>query len=297
MNIDSSLIKGNDTPVYELSNGCICCSLSIDFYNSLLNIIENNQSINHLLIETTGVADPMSVIDLFISNELIIKNFQIDSVICLADATSLEEMLGTEQSARKQIALSDIVLLNKIDVVKTHKVDQLRDLISGINPMASIIDTCHAYTNGTPLLHTFAYSQRHIEESTLSFHSLGLESDNINGAFDSALQKGKKPRHDIFAEGFEFDECLDQEMFNIWMSSFLYFNQSTLYRVKGIINFRDKNRRCIFQAVKGSYLFEEGNQWEDGEERFSKIVFIGKYLNRKELECNLRNLFAKKTLA
>jgi G3E family GTPase len=288
--IDGDLIGSDGMPVYELSDGCICCSRNEDFYRSLLSILENNQEINHLLVETTGVADPMSVIDLFVSNELIIRNFQIDSVICITDAGNLEDMLGMEPEARKQVALSDTILLNKMDVVRKDHAESLRRLISSINPMAKVIETSYGFTNGTPLLHTYAYSHKHVEETTLSFNSLNLGYDNINGAFDSALKRGKERRHDIFSEGFKFDECFDPEMFNIWMSSFLYFNQSTLYRVKGILNFSGKNRRCIFQAVKGSYLFEEGTEWCEDEQRFSKIVFIGKQLDRNELEGNLRKL-------
>lgn len=294
MGIDGMLISDHNTPVYELANGCICCSLNTDFYDALLTILEQPTPINHLLVETTGVADPMSVIDLFIANELIVKNFQIDSVICLTDALNLEDMLGLEPEARKQIALSDIILLNKIESIHKNKILELKKLISGINPMAEIIETSYAFTNGTPLLHKFAYSQRHIENSTLSFKSLEMDHDFIPGAYDSVLQKGMAHRHDIFAESFVFDECFDEELFNIWMSSFLYFNQNTLYRVKGVLNFRNNGKRNIFQAVKGSYLCEEGSLWQDGEPRFSKIVFIGKYLDRSELEKNLQKLFVGK---
>jgi G3E family GTPase len=290
MGIDPQLINVSDSPVYELSNGCICCTLNDDFYSSLLGIIEHSEGINHILVETTGVADPMTIIDLFLSNDLIMSNFQIDSVICIADSENLEEMLDIEPVVRKQIALSDIVLLNKIDVVNSEHTMRLKNLIIGINPLANIHETRYAYTNGTPILNTFAYSFRQIEKSTLSYHA-----HDINPMPETYVLKGRdKPmHHDIFSEGFIFEESFNPELFNIWMSSFLYFNQKTIYRAKGILNFSDRERKGIVQAVNGSYLVEEGRRWQENENRFSKIVFIGKNLVRRDLEKNLMKLLMK----
>lgn len=292
MGIDGDLVSNDNTSVYELVNGCICCSLSRDFYQSLQSIIDRPGDVDHLLVETTGIADPMSVIDVFMANNTIEKHFEINSVICLADSATLEKTLDAEPESRKQIALSDIVLLNKLDLIDGERTDNLKELIADINPMAKIVETSYAQTNGTPLLQTKAYACRHIEESTISCNQLNLSLHDIARTNGSMInQNGKKHRHDIHAEGFIFDECFDLELFNIWMSSYLYFNQQSLYRVKGILNFKNKNKRCIFQAVKGSYIFEEGSDWKSDESRYSKIVFIGKYIDRDVLEKNLSKLF------
>jgi len=265
--------------------------LSRDFFSSLQTIIEKTDKIDHLLVETTGIADPTSVIDLFVANNTIEKFFEVNSVICLTDASTLEKTIHDEVDSRKQIALSDLVILNKVDLAAGTHIRQLKEHISEINPMAEIVEAKWAQTNGTPLLQTKAYSSSHIEKSTRSFHNISVSIHELSVSNKSTSSEMVNHRHDIHAEGFIFDECFDQELFNIWMSSYLYFNQNTLYRVKGILNFRGKKKRCVFHAVKGSYNFEDGTDWENDEARYSKIVFIGKYIDRKELETSLKKLF------
>jgi G3E family GTPase len=291
MGIDGELVSAENTSVYELTNGCICCSLSRDFYNSLQLIVEKHYDIDHLLIETTGIADPMSVIDLFISNNTLEKYFQVNSVICLTDASRLENTLDNEVDARKQVALSDLVIVNKVDKASASQLESIKNRIADINPMAEIVETSWAQTNGTPLLQTRAYSSPHIEKTTKSFGNINVSLHELALSNNIQTEDRKNHRHDIHAEGFLFDECFDQELFNIWMSSYLYFNQNTLYRVKGILNFREKDKRSIFQAVKGSYIFEDGTEWKDDEKRYSKIVFIGKSIDRSELSKSLKKLF------
>jgi len=292
MPVDGDLINHSGAPIYELSDGCICCSLIRDLCQALQSITEIKSRIDHLLIETTGIADPMSVVDLFITNDSVKNDFLINSVICLADATNIVQVLDTEMEARKQVALADMVIMNKIDQITSVNATMVKNTLVGLNPMAEIIETTYAQTNGTPLLTTKAYSGDHVEKTTLSFNNINLSLEKISQNH-SMLHTHSKHRHDIHAEGFLFDECSDEELFNIWMSSFLYFNQNRLYRVKGILNFPKKKKRYVFQAVKGSYICEEGREWEKDEARFSKIVFIGKYLDRKELEESLLKLFLK----
>lgn len=291
LGLDGNLINDDDTPIYELVNGCICCSLNSDFYHALLHIYEHHNNIDHLLVETTGIADPSKVLDLFVANEQIQKLFSLNSVICLADAGNIESILADQSEAVKQVVLSDIVMLNKIDLLPVNQVSHLRGIIEKMNPMADILETSYAHTNGTPVLSTRAYSGNHIEKSTLSFDHVRVSlRENFKGdsplAFDTAPQN-----HDIRAEAFVLQACCDPELFKIWISSFVYFNQNSLYRVKGILYYKDINKRYVFHAVKGSCVFEEGSLWQNGEEQFSKIVFIGKDINRQELASNLDKFF------
>ncbi len=293
LNVDSDLLVHDKIPVYELVNGCICCTLNNDFYSALQLILEKEEEIDHLLIETTGIADPSQVIDIFISNEYISKNFIINSVICLTDSTLLLSTLENEPEAIKQIALSDIVLLNKTDLLNSDATELLKDAISEINPLAEIIETTYAQTNGSGILETKAYSCPHIEQSTLSYDNLRISLSDISKTNQEDRWSDMSLKHSIRAVGFRFNECFDKDLFNAWISSLIYFNQSNLYRAKGILYFKDSKKRYIFQAVKGSCVFEEGSEWKEGEMKFSKIVFIGKYIDRGEMENKLEKLFVK----
>ncbi len=293
LGIDRDILHHENTPVYELINGCICCTLNNDFYNALQLIAEKHGEIEHLLVETTGIADPDRVIDLFISNDDIRNNYVINSVICLTDSSLLENVLRNEPEALKQIALSDIVMLNKVDLLETSDTSHLKSLIQEVNPMAEILETSHAQTNGTPLLDTRAYSCHYIEQSTISFGNLAISLSDLVKEKRSKEKALFDSRHDIQAISFVFDECNDLELFNIWISSFIYFNQNTLYRAKGILYLKDSKNRSVFQAVRGSCVFEQGSEWEQDEERFSKIVLIGKFIDRIEMENKLGKLFVK----
>jgi G3E family GTPase len=292
LGVDKDLLNHENMPVYQLVNGCICCTLNGDFYHALQTIYENHSDIDHLLVETTGIADPGQVIDLFVSNDFINKHFALTGVICLADASRLDKTLLNEPEVAKQLALSDIIMLNKIDLIPGNELPTIKNLVSEVNPLAEIIMATHGQTNGTPVLDTKAYSLSHIEQSTLSFRNIKISLKEMF-ALPHPYGWNGKYKHNIQAEGFLFNECSDPELFNIWISSFIYFNQSNLYRVKGILYSKENQKRYVFQAVNGSCVFEEGSDWKEGEERFSKIVFIGKYIDRQEIQNKLALLFLK----
>jgi G3E family GTPase len=289
--IDGGLIVGATDNIFELSNGCICCSLNDDFYKVLEKLLDSPYPFNHLLVETTGIADPMTVVKSFLSDEDVQMQFRIDSVICLADAINMEDLMNTEPEVRRQIALSDIVLINKTDCVQKDYVQELTSIISGISPMAQIYPVTYGNVSQIQILDTFAYSGQQIEQSTRSFQNLMPTKTSTTGTAPLATQqKNNAHRHDIVSEGFSIPGRFRFGMFNFWMQNFLYLNNDTVFRIKGIVNFDDRDEKLIFHAVRGNYVFERGTPWADCEMPFNKLVFIGKNLNREELENNLYQL-------
>ena len=293
--IDGGLIAAAPDAIFELNNGCICCSLGEDFLFTLENLLGSTYQFDHLLVETTGIADPSSIIDAFVSGESIQTRFQIDSVICMADAVNMEDLMDEQPEVRKQLALADLILLNKTDSVHPDYAKSLLQVIEEISPMAKIYPTSFANIDEIEVLDTNSYSGETIEKSTLSFCAL-----NASKAFGQTetrmIQNPSKPvkshYHDITSEGFTFTGNFDANKFGLWMQNFLYFNKETIFRVKGIMSFENTEDQFIFHAVRGSFMFEVGKPWNN-EERFSKLVFIGKNISRTELETNLNQLLAK----
>lgn len=293
--IDGALIASAPDAIFELNNGCICCSLGEDFLFTLENILGSNYEFDYLLVETTGIADPSSIIDAFVSGESIQSKFRIDSVICVADAVNMEDLLDEQPEVRKQLALSDLVLLNKTDSVHGDYVKTLTGIIAEINPMAQIFPTSFANIDEVEVLDTLSYSGEAIEKSTLSFCALSpLDTKDQAGSkmIHNPARAARKHQHDITSEGFSFTGNFDVNKFGLWMQNFLYFNKETMFRVKGIVSFENTEDQFIFHAVRGSFMFEVGKPWME-QERFSKLVFIGKNISRTELEANLRQLLAK----
>lgn len=291
--IDGALIAAAPDDIFELSNGCICCSLGDDFLFTLENLLGSSSKFNHLLIETTGIADPSSIIDAFVSGESIQTRFRIDSVVCVADAVNMEDLMDDQVEVRKQLALADLILLNKTDSVHPDYIKELTLTIAEISPMAKIFATSFANINEINVLDTNSYSREAIGKSTLSFCALDV-SKAVEQKKSKMIMNPGKPlanRHDITAEGFSFTGNFDVNKFGLWMQNYLYFNKETIFRVKGIISFENTADQFIFHAVRGSYMFEVGKEWKE-EARFSKLVFIGKDISRVELERNLKQLLA-----
>lgn len=293
--IDGALIATAPDAIFELNNGCICCSLGEDFLFTLENLLGSSSKFNHLLVETTGIADPSSIIDAFVSGETIQTRFRIDSVVCVADAVNMEDLMNEQLEVRKQLALADLILLNKTDSVHTDYAESLLNTIAEISPMAKVFPTSFANIDEIEVLDTNSYSGDAIKKSTLSFFAL-----DTSKSFDlkdskvilNPVKPSKVNRHDITSEGFYFTGNFDVNKFGLWMQNFLYFNKETIFRVKGIVSFENTADQFIFHAVRGSFMFEVGKEWND-EARFSKLVFIGKNISRTDLETNLKQLLVK----
>lgn len=288
--IDGGLIVGAGENIFELANGCICCSLNDDFYKTINQLMDGQYVFNHLLIETTGIADPDTIIKAFIAVEDIQMQFVLDSVICLADAINMEDLIDEQPELRKQLALSDIVLLNKTDGIQLDYAHELTRLISEINPTAQVFPVVHANISEIDILDTFSFSAKEIEKTTLSFRNLTIS--RIKRVSQPTVLIGKKEhRHEITSEGFVIPGSFDLEKFTLWMQNFLHFNSDTIFRLKGIVSFDEKPERYIFHAVRSSFMFEIGEPWA-AETHFSKLIFIGKKINRDMLEDNLYQLLA-----
>lgn len=288
--IDGGLIVGSGENIFELSNGCICCSLNDDFYETLRELINSEYEFDYLLIETTGIADPDSIIKAFTVSDAIKKQFRLDSVICLADALNFEAIMNEQPEVRKQLAVADTVLLNKTDAVSETYVQTLLTLIEYLNPMARVFPVSFANIANVELLNVYAFKGQELEKKTMAFGRLTF-SKQKNEAFNSMLIKSrtKEHVHEIVSEGFVIPGSFKQEAFSFWMDNFLFFNSKTIFRIKGIVSLAGVEEKLVFHAVRDQYLNETVGEWGN-EARFSKLVFIGKNIKRNQIEDSLYQL-------
>lgn len=277
-NIDSDLVLNiQNENIFELSNGCICCSLNDELYVILQNLINSNLHFNHLLIETTGIADPGTILASFVSDPFIKKQFQLDSVICLIDAKNVEIDLASEDILSKQISVADIILLNKIDLVEESKTNALFKVIREINSFAKI-QKCTFSKPYEEILDTFSYDPLKIYPFIIGIENkqVKTENDKINHGMESFL--------------FSTTEELDQSKLGMWLEAFLKFNQDSIYRIKGIVNISGFNNQVIIQSVHTQVQATVGKPWTIDETKLSKIVIIGKNLNQPAIKKNLMEL-------
>lgn len=292
--IDSQLIIGAKDSVFELANGCICCSLNGDFLEIISKLLSSEFSFNYLLVETTGIADPLSVVSAFVANEQIQSRFKIDSVVCIADASNIEDLIDEQAEIRQQLALADTILISKTDCVQEKYVEELQFLLHEINPLAAIHLSNKENLETAKLLNTNSYSSKNIEHSLRFGRHISLDAPAVSMGSMPIIKTHRAAvhRHDIVTRGFSLPLRLQSEIFTMWIHNYLFFNKHKVFRAKGILAFDDLPERYIFHAVRGSFMLDASESWGN-ETPFCKLVFIGKHIDFDDLEENIRLLAVK----
>jgi G3E family GTPase len=269
--IDSDLLIALDQDVFELSKGCICCTLNGELIETLQKLLAQDRALEHLIIETTGIAEPDSIAGAFLSDPAIQSAFQLDSVICVVDAINLADTLEDSLSAQRQITFADVLILNKAAEVHPHHLQELKTKLTEMNPLAEVLEANHGeFSQQNPdLLNLNAYQSQHLEAK---IESLPKEAGNF--------------RHGgVKAHAFQFDRPFDFLKFMHWSRVLLMIQGQNIYRIKGILNLGpDEVKKMTFQSVRGQAAFQRGSDWKADEPRSSKIVIIGKDLKREMLE-------------
>lgn len=275
-NIDSQLVENiQNEDIFELSNGCICCNLNQELFLVLQKLIDSKHSFNHLLIETTGIADPGSILASFISDPIVKKEFELDSVICLVDASVSKVDQEKDDILNKQIAVADLLLINKTDLANEKHLLELKSSLQRKNNFAQIVNCVHSKPKSKNILDRFAYKPSNIFQHILKIERKESSTTNSHG-IQSMLYISVKP--------------LDQFKIGMWLDAFLQFNQDTIYRVKGILNISGVDNRIVLQSVHTQIQATVGKVWQINEIRESKIVIIGKDLNQEAIRKNLNEL-------
>ena len=294
INIDADLVVGTERGnVFELSNGCICCSMNDALYSTLEELLRIRDRFDHLIIETTGIADPLTVIKSFIASPEVAERFDIDSVVCVVDAPIFEELLEEQEEASRQLVMADVVIINKVDCTTPGYLDAVKMVVTRFNPSAAMYSTSFANIANIDVIGIDAYTGRQIEASTQKYANLlPMAGLTKMGGFTSALAS-KALMHDIQSYSYTFEGDFDYKKFTLWMESFFYFSSSKVFRVKGILAFKDKPHKMVFHSVRGAFMLESSDLWKPEEKHESRIVFIGKKINSEEIRQALEMLLVK----
>lgn len=264
--IDGDLIVRSSDDIVEMNNGCLCCTLNENLYDLLGELHERRADFDALLIEATGVADPAGLAEPFLIHPAVKKTFELQQVICLVDAEQAEDQLKQTEEARKQIAFSDVLLLNKTDLVSPEYVKELQEKLSGINPTAEVL---------------LKKDQKFpVIKPSSSAHLL-----KANPKADASHSHSHSHRHnDISTHALTFDTPVELQLLYHLLLAYLTFQAKDTYRVKGILHTTESNQKYLLQSVGKRLGIEPIGEWKTGEERKTKIVFIGKNLQLEALQ-------------
>lgn len=277
--IDADLIIKPDNSIYELSNGCLCCNLNDDLYDILNELTTRQDDFEQLLIETTGIADPAGVAEPFLTDSELKKHFSLSRVICIVDAINIENQLLETEEAIKQIVFSDIILVNKIEGVADEKIQNILSIIQGFNPFAKVF----CVNDNTDLtIQVFnIYRDQDFKSGVIENKVLkSLILDDIRPSFNhGSLQ----------SISFSFDRPFNEQKLQMRLFGFLVFEAKDVYRIKGIIQGNNIKHRLIVQSVAKNLSIIGGKPWMEEELKESKIVFIGKNLDKVYIESLLND--------
>ncbi|EHL95546.1 CobW/P47K family protein [Acetobacteraceae bacterium AT-5844] len=268
LGVDNDLVIDADEEVFEMNNGCICCTVRGDLVRILSSLMKRRQKFDGIIVETTGLADPAPVAQTFYMDEDVKRATRLDAIVTLVDAKNLAARLDDSKEAASQIAFADIVVLNKMDLVTEEEAAEVERRIRAINPYAEIRRATKSEVPIEAVMGREAFKLERILEREPEFLS-GEDNHSHN--------------EDIMSLSFEVDQPLDEGKFNQWIGELLQVKGQDLLRTKGVLAFEGQDDRFAFQAV---HMIADGDYigpWPEGAARKSKIVFIGRDLNRPRL--------------
>jgi len=288
--IDSELVIRPDDGIMELNNGCLCCTIHDSLYEILNMLFDRKEDFDEIIIEATGVANPSGLAEPFVSHPAIKEFYPMSSIICLVDAELVEEQLVETEEAMSQITYSDVLLINKTDLVTKNKLRNLAEKLQGLNPLAKIVT---GNKHNFPAI-DFNQHRNLFNEIEIAQPSKEQQLESKEPAFP--VKKPHTHHHhehteEVISHSFVFDKPFDEKALYQQLYVYLTFQSKGLYRMKGLVWLANSKKQHIIQSVGKRLDLQEKRAWEEGEVRKSAIVFIGKNLKRASLEKLLNRCF------
>ena len=294
--IDNDLVVNADEEVFEMNNGCICCTVRGDLVRIIDGLMRRKGKFDAIIVETTGLADPAPVAQTFFMDENVGARTKLDAVVTVADAKWLKDRLKDAPEAKNQIAFADVIVVNKTDLVSG---DELRDVeghIRAINPYATLHRAQRANVSIGEVLGRNAFDLDRILDIEPKFleaeehdhdddHHHHDHDHNGHGHHHHRHGHGLKHYHDedMQSVSLRSDKALDPEKFFPWVQDLVAKEGPNILRCKGILAFKDDPERFVFQGVHMILDGDHQRPWKEGEERVSRIVFIGRELPEEKI--------------
>ena len=282
--IDDALLAENtrehaEEEIIEMMNGCICCTVRRDLVEVLrklsARIAAGTLHLDGVVIETTGLADPAPVAQTFFVDKGVKARFVLDGVITLVDAKHIEQHLdeekpeGAENEAVEQIAFADRLIVNKVDLVTEADLERVEARVRAINQFAPIQRCQQSTVSVDSVLNVRGFDLKRVLEMDPAF----LDTDGEHA-------------HDQTVTSLSFVQPgeLDLDEMQRWMRNLLSTRGADIFRMKGVLAIASTEEKFVYQGVHMIFSGAFDSRWGEGEDRVSKLVFIGKNLNHEELK-------------
>jgi len=300
--IDNDLIVESDEEIYEMNNGCVCCTVRGDLVRVVQGLLKRKGRFDGILVETTGLADPAPVAQTFFMDDDVRAKAQLDAVVGLVDAKHFPLRLKDAPEAEDQIAFADVVIVNKTDLVSAEELEKLRATVRKINPHAVIHNAERSNVELDKILDRGSFDLDRILEDDPHFlhdhdhghpdHECGPSCDHDHShdhecgpGCDHEDHKLDASTHDTTVKSISLRAGeMNQDLFFPWINKLTQIDGPDILRLKGIVAFQGDEDRYVVQGV---HMIVEGDHqrpWKNDEKRETRMVFIGRNLDREKIE-------------
>ncbi|MDS1137958.1 CobW family GTP-binding protein [Nitratireductor indicus] len=295
--IDNDLIVESDEEIYEMNNGCICCTVRGDLVRVVEGLMRRPGRFDAIVVETTGLADPAPVAQTFFMDDDVRAKTKLDAVVALVDAKHLPLRLKDSNEAEDQIAFADVVIVNKTDLVTPDELAAVESTIRAINPTARILRAERAGVSLRDVLDRGAFDLKRVLDNDPHFldhddpdHVCGPDCDHDHHHHhhdhdhDHHHHGAVSPIHDVQVQSISLRAGeMDPKKFFPWIEKTTQMDGPSILRLKGIIAFQDDPDRFVVQGVHMIIEGDHQRPWREDEKRETRLVFIGRDLDTERL--------------
>src|SRR6478672_71667 len=312
--IDNDLIVGADEEIFEMNNGCVCCTVRGDLVRIIDGLMRRKGKFDAIILETTGLADPAPVAQTFFIDENVGRKTRLDAVVTVADAKWLQDRLRDAPEAKNQIAFADVIILNKTDLVSPDELAEVEGRIRAINPYAKLHKTQRCQVPLSEVLGRNAFDLDRILDLEPEFLEAGDDPDHghdhghdhdhdhehehghehAHAREQAHAHGGLKHYHDEDMQSLSLssEKPLDSDKFFPWVQELVQKDGPNILRCKGILSFKGDEERFVFQGVHMILDGDHQRPWKNGEKRESRIIFIGRNLPQERIKAGFEGCIA-----
>lgn len=291
--IDNDLLVESDEEIFEMNNGCICCTVRGDLIRTVQNLMKRKGAFDAIIVETTGVADPAPVAQTFFMDDDVRASARLDAVVAVVDARHVLQRLEDTEEAEDQVAFADVILINKTDLVSPEELANVEARVRSINPYAVLhrserceVDIAKVLDRGAFDLDRILSLDPHFLEHGVHADACGPDCDHDHHDHEHGHHDHDHGHHHHHEGGTHSVKSIslragdiNPDMFFPWINQVTQVQGANILRLKGILAFKDDPQRYVIQGVHMIVEGDHQRDWKADEPRESRLVFIGRDLN------------------
>ena len=284
--IDADLVTHANEELFEMNNGCICCTVRGDLIRTLHTLLQRPGVFDAVIVETTGLADPGPVAQTFFVDPKLRAALRLDSITTLVDARHVRQQLAVSREAAEQIAFADQLVLNKTDLVTPEELDEVERALRRLNPLAPVH---RALRSQLPLERVLGCGGFDLDRLTALEPDFPAPSHVHDEHCGHGHDHGHDHQHDRDISSVSLRSALPMDAAKVqaWLAQLVATQGANVLRGKGIFAIQGHARRMVFQSVHGVLEGDWQRSWREGEHRHSRLVFIGRQLDAAALQAGL----------